>query len=88
MRKRKAESPQRDLVHGRVVNVVCAVQSDDRAQSGPGAECASAERGDARGRGAGVDLLGAGEGEVGLDAVAEGDDGYLWLVVLLGFLVA
>lgn len=71
VRKRDAESPKRDLVHGRVVNVVCAVQSDDGAESGPGAEGAGAEGSDARGRGAGVDLLGAGEGEICLDAVAE-----------------
>jgi hypothetical protein len=30
-------------------------------------------------------LLGAGEGEVGLDAVAEGDDGDLRWWLLLGF---
>ena len=77
MRKRDAKSPKCDLVHGRVVNVVCAVQSDDGAESGPGAKGAGAEGSDARGRGAGVDLLGAGEGEVGLDAVAERDDGNL-----------
>ena len=77
MRKRDAESPKRDLVHRRVFNVVRAVQADNRAESGPGAEGAGAEGSDARGRGAGVDLLGAGEGEVGLDAVAEGDDGDL-----------
>lgn len=77
VRKRNAESPQRDFVHGRVVNVVCAVQSDDRAESRPCAEGAGAERGDARRRGAGVDLLRAGEREVGLDAVAERYDGNL-----------
>lgn len=74
MSERNAESPKRDLVHGRVVDVVGAVQSNDRAESGPSAEGAGAERSDARRRGAGVDLLGAGEGEVGLDAVAERDD--------------
>lgn len=77
MRKRHAESPQRDLIHRRVVDVVCAVQSYDRAESSPGAEGASAKRGYARGSGACVDLLRAGEGEVGLNAVAEGDDGDL-----------
>jgi hypothetical protein len=77
VRKRDTESPQCDLIHRRVVNVVCAVQSDDGAESRPGAEGAGAERSDARRGGAGVDLLGAGEGEVGLDAVAEGDDGDL-----------
>jgi hypothetical protein len=86
VRKCHAESPKRDLVHGRVVNVVRAVQADDGAESGPGAEGAGAEGSDARGRGAGVDLLGAGEGEVGLDAVAKGDDGDLWWwLLLLGF---
>lgn len=60
MPKRDPEGPKRDLVHGGVVNVVSAVKADDRAESGPGAECAGAEGGDARGRGAGVDLLGAG----------------------------
>ena len=74
VRKRHAESPKRDLVHGRVVDVVRAVQADDGAESGPGTEGAGAEGCDARWGGAGVDLLGAGEGEVGLDAVAEGDD--------------
>lgn len=82
MRKRNAESPKRDFVHRRVVNVVCAVESDDRAERRPGAEGAGAERRDARGRGAGVDLLRAGEGEVGLDTVAEGDDGDLERIVL------
>jgi hypothetical protein len=72
--KRNPESPEGNLVHGRVVNVVGAVEADDGAESRPGAECAGAQRGDERGRGASVDLLGAGEGEVGLDAVAEGDD--------------
>ena len=74
MRKRNAESPQRDLVHRRVVNVVCAVESDDRAESRPGAEGTGAERRDGGGKDSGVDLLGASEGEVGLDAIAEGDD--------------
>lgn len=78
VRKGHAERPEGDLVHGRVVDVVCAVKADDGAEGGPGAEGAGAERSDARGRGAGVDLLRAGEGEVGLDAVAEGDDGDLW----------
>jgi hypothetical protein len=68
------ESPQGNLVHGRVVDVVRAVQADDGAESRPGAEGAGAEGRDEGGRGAGVDLLRAGEGEVGLDAVAEGDD--------------
>ena len=81
MRKRYAKSPKRDLVHSRVINMVRAVQSDDGAESRPGAERASAEGCDARGRGAGVDLLRAGQGEVGLDAVAEGDDGDLWFCV-------
>ena len=86
MRKRHAERPERDLVHGRVVDVVCAVQADDGAEGRPGAEGAGAEGSDARGRGAGVDLLGAGEGEVGLDAVAERDDGDLWFGrFVLGF---
>lgn len=86
MRKRDAERPKRDLVHGRVVDVVRAVQADDGAEGRPGAEGAGAEGSDARGRGAGVDLLGASEGEVGLDAVAEGDDGDLWFGrFVLGF---
>jgi hypothetical protein len=68
------KSPQGNLVHGRVVDVVRAVQADDGAESRPGAEGAGAEGRDEGGRGAGVDLLRAGEGEVGLDTVAEGDD--------------
>jgi len=84
VRKRDAECPERDFVHGRVVNVVCAVQADDGAERRPGAEGAGAEWSDARGGGAGVDLLGADEGEVGLDAVAEGDDGDLWVVLGCG----
>jgi hypothetical protein len=75
--KRNPESPEGNLVHGRVVDVVGAVEADDGAEGRPGAECAGAQGCDERGRGAGVDLLGAGEGEVGLDAVAEGDDGDL-----------
>ena len=82
MRKRDPERPQGDFVHGGVVDVVGAVQADDGAEGRPGAEGAGAERGYARGRGAGVDLLGAGEGEVGLDAVAEGDDGDLFGVLV------
>jgi hypothetical protein len=72
--KRNSKSPEGDLVHGRVVNVVGAVKADNGAESRPGAECAGAQGRDERGGGAGVDLLGAGKGEVGLDAVAEGDD--------------
>jgi hypothetical protein len=72
-----AKGPEGNLVHGRVVDVVGAVEADDGAEGRPGAECAGAQGCDERGRGAGVDLLGAGEGEVGLDAVAEGDDGDL-----------
>jgi hypothetical protein len=71
-----AKGPEGNLVHGRVVDVVGAVEADG-AEGRPGAECAGAQGCDERGRGAGVDLLGAGEGEVGLDAVAEGDDGDL-----------
>lgn len=74
MSKRNSKSPEGDLVHGRVVNVVGAVKADNGAESRPGAECAGAQGRDERGGGAGVDLLGAGKGEVGLDAVAEGDD--------------
>jgi hypothetical protein len=74
VRKRHAKSPHRDLVHGRVVDVVRAVQSDDRAESRPGAEGTGAERRDGGGRDSGVDLLGASEGEIGLNAVPEGDD--------------
>jgi hypothetical protein len=80
--ERDPESPERDLVHSRVVDVVSAVEADDGAECRPGAERAGAQGGDEGGCGAGVDLLGAGEGEVGLDAVAEGDDGDLVLVVL------
>ena len=54
--------------------MVGAVKADNGAESRPGAECAGAQGRDERGGGAGVDLLGAGKGEVGLDAVAEGDD--------------
>lgn len=77
MSESNTESPQSDLVHGRVVNVVSAVKADDGAEGRPGAEGAGAQRGDARGCRASVDLLGAREGEVGLDAVAEGYDGDL-----------
>ena len=74
MSKRNSKSPEGDLVHGRVVNVVGAVEADDGAESRPGAEGTGAQGCDERRGSAGVDLLGAGEGEVGLDAVAEGDD--------------
>lgn len=77
MRKRDAKSPKRNLINRRVINVVRAVQADNRRESGPGAESASGERRDLGGGGAGVDLLGAVQGEVGLDGVAEGDDGDL-----------
>jgi hypothetical protein len=40
------ESPEGDFVHGRVVDVVGAVEADDGAESRPGAECAGAEGGD------------------------------------------
>ncbi len=57
------------------MDVICSVQADDAAQSCPGPERAGAERRDGAGRGgeAGVDFAGAGEGDVGLDAVADGD---------------
>ena len=74
MSKRNSKSPEGDLVHGRVVNVVGAVEADDGAESCPGAEGPGAQGRDERGGSAGVVLLGAGEREVGLDAVAEGDD--------------
>ena len=44
VRKGHAERAKRDLVHGRIVNVVCAVQADDGAERRPGAEGAGAER--------------------------------------------
>ena len=76
MRKRHAESPKRDLVHGRVVDVVRAVQADDGAESGPGTEGAAGEWSDRR-RCAVVDALCEAEGAVCLDAVTDGYYGSL-----------
>lgn len=83
MSKSDSESPQGNLVNGRVVDVIGAVEADDGAESRPGAECAGAQGSDEGGCGTSVDLLGAGEGEVGLDAVAERDDGDLVFFVRL-----
>jgi hypothetical protein len=46
MSERDPESPEGDLVHGRVVDVVGAVEADDGAEGRPGAEGAGAEGGD------------------------------------------
>ena len=71
MRKCYAESPKGDFIYGWVVDVVCAVQPDDRSDGCPCAKGTGAERCDLGRRGAGIDLLRARERKVCLDAVAE-----------------
>jgi len=75
MRECQPIRPQCQLIYDRLLNVIRSVQADDAAQSRPRPEGACAERRDRAGRGggAGVDFAGAGEGHVGLDAVADGD---------------
>jgi hypothetical protein len=41
--KRDSKSPEGDLIHGRIVDVVGAVEADDGAESRPGAEGAGAQ---------------------------------------------
>lgn len=57
------------------------IQANDGRQECPGAECAAGEGGHLVG-GEAVDFARVGEGAVGLDGVADGDEGDLGVLVV------
>ena len=67
---------ERQQIQRARVGIECGRQAHEGGDERPGAESARAERCDLR-AGTGVDASSVGEGEIGLQGVGYGDDGYL-----------
>lgn len=70
--------PERQLIHGRHIDIVGRIQADETGYKGPSSEGATGEGGyGGRSVGTFVDALGVFKGCIGLDAIAESDNGDL-----------